>query len=90
MHATDAEIAQHINALMDELAWFRVHGVKIHLTPIRDGWKLTFTAPENRAAPKNHTSAAQPANLPVQSRAIAVHEGESPKLSLLRSENPAS
>ena len=43
---TDDEIALHINALLDELKWFREHSVKIHLSPTDKGWNLKFTVPE--------------------------------------------
>lgn len=90
MHATDAEIAQHINSLLEELKWFRAHSVKIHLTPTAEGWKITFTVPEIPAPEKNHTPASLIADLPVQDRATAVHGGEEPKFTTLRPANPAS
>lgn len=46
LSATDDEIAVHINALLDELKWFREHSVKIHLSPTDNGWNMKFTVPE--------------------------------------------
>lgn len=44
--ATDKEIAEHINTLLDELKWFHAHKVKLHISPSEAGWKIQFSVTE--------------------------------------------
>jgi hypothetical protein len=45
----DTELAERINALMDLLAWFRKHDVRIHLSPTEEGWNLKLSIPKKGA-----------------------------------------
>ena len=40
-----AEIAVHVNRLLDELMWLHKHRIKLHLKPTKVGWNLKFTVP---------------------------------------------
>lgn len=38
----DAEIATHVNAMMDELKWFYEHEITLEISPTERGWSIKF------------------------------------------------
>lgn len=43
--AAPADIAAHVNRLLDELKWMNAHQIKLHLKPTKSGWNLKLTKP---------------------------------------------